>query len=128
MTHHGKRGLYLKKNALKIRSENDWCGGCSIFKPDKIRCQDPVLDKIWKRCKCKICLIKGLCNEECEAIQKYRNNYLNKRKTIREEEKVHGGVGEVANATGCGPVIHGFDSHTSPQFKKGPSNELLGKN
>lgn len=107
MTHHGKRGLYHKKNALKIRFENDSCGGCSIFKSDQIRCQDPVLDKLWKGCKCKVCLIKGMCNEECEATQKYRNKYLNKQKKIKEQtvaktlerfidNKPHGGSGEVA--------------------------------
>lgn len=29
----------------------------------------------------------------------------------------YGGRGEVVNTTGCGPVIRGFDSHRSPQFK-----------
>jgi len=117
MTIRGKRGLYLKKNALPIRHSPDFCGGCSIFKPDNMRCQDPILDKIWKTCLCKECLIKGMCNNECGPLQKHRNSYVNRVKRA-EEKKTYGGVGEVANATGCGPVIHGFNSHTSPQLKR----------
>lgn len=107
MTSRGKRGLYLKKNALPIRISPDYCGGCSIFKPDNMRCQDPILDKIWKTCSCKECLIKGMCNNECGPLQKHRNRYVNKQKKIKEQNvaktlerfidnKPHGGIGEVA--------------------------------
>jgi hypothetical protein len=70
-----------------------------------------------------------MCEHECGPLERHRNNYVNKQKKIKEQSvaktlerfidnKPYGGVGEVANATGCGPVIHGFNSHTSPQLKR----------
>ena len=81
----------------KIRHLSDWCGGCAIFKNEQGKCQDPVLDKMWKRCTCKNCLIKPICNDTCEISDKFRSDQVKiMKKIIEERKKKHGGIGEVA--------------------------------
>ena len=86
---------------LEKRSLKEWCGGCQLFSDN--RCETPMLNRRWRACPCRDCLLKSVCLELCDELQNHKNEVIKRKDEIikikidKKREiwmKNHGGVGE----------------------------------
>ena len=82
----------LKPILITHRSLKEWCGGCPIFQTIGNRCEAPMLNRGWRTCPCRDCLIKTMCEEICDEMRKHKHEIVNKVRGKWKEK--HGGVGE----------------------------------